>query len=178
MKNSTSIFNIVILMATLAFSNNASAQMNGLPCACGKKPTVIEKTFAMIKPEAVKAGKSGDIIKYIELNGFTIQDMTKKNFGKQDAELFYKEHKDKPFFNDLVTYMTSGPAILLVLEKQNAVSDWRKLMGPTDPTKADVGTIRKMFGTSMQENAVHGSANLDDAKNELAFFSTQKTNIA
>jgi len=178
MKNSTSIFSILILMATLAFSNDISAQANGLPCACGKKPLATEKTFAMIKPEAVKAGKSGDIIRYIELNGFTIQDMTKKNFGKQDAEQFYKEHKGKPFFNDLVTYVTSGPVILLILEKENAVADWRKLMGPTDPKKSEVGTIRKMFGTSMQENAVHGSANPEDAKNELAFFSTQKTNVA
>lgn len=145
-------------------------------CACERiNPIFKETTFAIIKPEAIRSGNSGDIIKHIELNGFTIKDMVKKSLTQQDAKSFYKEHKDKPFFKDLVTYMTSGPVILLALEKENAVADWRKLMGPTDPTKAEVGTLRKMFGNSMQENAVHGSANADDAKNELAFLEKQKT---
>lgn len=169
MNNKLILSSLIVLFITISCAQEP-AKRTGPKCLCEKKQT----TFAMIKPEAVKAGKSGDIIKYIELNGFKINDMVKKNLGKQDAEQFYKEHKDKPFFNDLVTYMTSGPAVLLVLEKENAVADWRKLMGPTDPTKADVGTIRKMFGTSMQENAVHGSANPEDAKNELAFFALQR----
>lgn len=167
------LISIITSFLTIAHAEQPINIINQPKCICEKKET----TFAMIKPEAVKAGKSGDIIKYVELNNFTILDMIKKELKKQDAEEFYKEHKEKPFFKDLVSYMTSGPVILLTLEKENAVGDWRKLMGPTDPNKADVGTIRKMFGKSMQENAVHGSANLDDAKNELAFLAFQKQNI-
>jgi len=173
--------NTLFLASIVAlFLTNASAEeletkalTSHLKCACGKKNGITETTFAMIKPEAVQAGTTGDIIKQIELNGFKIKDIIKKSLTREDAEQFYKEHKDKPFFRNLVTYMTSGPAILLALEKENAVSDWRKLMGSTDATKADVGTLRKMFGKSMQENAVHGSANLEDAKNELAFLALQ-----
>jgi len=168
---------LIALFITNAYAEDVQQQTPASPvkCACGKKNGITETTFAMIKPEAVQDGKSGDIIKLIELNGFTIKDMIKKSLTKEDAEKFYQEHKEKPFFKDLVTYMTSGPAVLLALEKPNAVSDWRKLMGSTDATKADVGTIRKMFGKSMQENAVHGSANSEDAKNELAFFVSQKS---
>lgn len=149
-----------------------------LKCACEKQSaTFSERTFAMIKPEAVKTGKSGDIIKQIELNGFTIENMVKKNLDKESVEKFYEEHKARPFFPDLVKYITSGPIIMLELKKENAVTDWRKLMGPTDPSKAEIGTLRKMFGTSLQENAVHGSASTEDAQKELAFFDSQKKNI-
>lgn len=175
--NKIVLSSIIALFLTTAHAEDSIKTATHPKCACNKKSVTAETTFAMIKPEAVREHKSGDIIRLIELNGFTIKDMIKKDLEKQDAEQFYKEHKDKPFFTDLVTYMTSGPAILLALEKENAVSDWRKLMGSTDATKADVGTIRKMFGKSMQENAVHGSANMEDAKNELAFLVAQKQNF-
>lgn len=130
----------------------------------------LESTLALIKPEAVLANISGDIIKLIELNGFTIKDIQKKQLTKSEAEEFYKEHKERPFYKSLVEYITSGPIVILKLEKANAIKDWRSLMGSTNPKDAQVGTIRKMFGASMEKNAVHGSDSSDSAKRELAFF--------
>ena len=129
-----------------------------------------EKTLAMIKPDAVQAKHSGLIINLIELNKFSIVRMEKMNLTKQQAEKFYEIHKDKSFFGELVTYMTSGPVIVMALEKENAVKDWRDLMGDTNPAKAMPGTMRKMFGTSIGNNATHGSDSSDNAKIELKFF--------
>ena len=130
----------------------------------------VESSFGMIKPDAVKAMHSGDIIKLIEQNGFTIANMQKRALTKKEAEAFYEEHKGKPFFNDLVTYITSGPVIGMQLKKENAIADWRMLIGSTDPANAHVGTVRKMFATSKSNNAVHGSDSAASAQRELRLF--------
>jgi nucleoside-diphosphate kinase len=131
---------------------------------------MIEATCAIIKPDAVAACKSGPIIELIELNKFTISAMCKLELSQDEAEEFYEIHKERPFFRELVDYMTSGPIILMVLEKENAVQEWRDLMGATDPLKAGPGTIRRMFGTSIGNNATHGSDSLENARKEVAFF--------
>jgi nucleoside-diphosphate kinase len=130
----------------------------------------IERTCAIIKPDAVSARVSGMIIYLIELNKFNILRMHKTQLTKKQAELFYAIHKDKPFFGELVDYMISGPVILMALGKDNAIAEWRTLMGATDPKKAVPGTLRKMFGTSITNNAAHGSDSPENAEKELAFF--------
>jgi nucleoside-diphosphate kinase len=129
-----------------------------------------ERTCAFIKPDAIADRRSGDIISSIELNGFTILRMQKMRLTAQQAESFYAIHKTKPFFGELVAYTISGPIIVMALEKDNAISQWRELMGTTDPTKAAVGTIRRMFGTNIGSNAVHGSDSAQTARQELTFF--------
>ena len=131
---------------------------------------MIEQTLAIIKPDAVSAGKTGDIIAVIEKNGFVIDRMEKGLLKKEHGEQFYDIHKEKPFFNELLEFITSGPIIVMALRKENAVEDWRKLMGSTDPQKADEGTIRKLFGADIGHNAVHGSDSADNAKRELTLF--------
>ncbi len=133
----------------------------------------IESTFGMIKPDAVANMHSGVIIKLTEQNGFTIDNMQKRTLSKKEAETFYAEHKGKPFFNDLVTYITSGPVIGMQLKKENAITDWRTLIGSTDPAQATVGTLRKMFATSKSNNAVHGSDSAASAQRELRLFFNQ-----
>lgn len=127
-------------------------------------------TFAIIKPDAVAAGKTGGIIQRITDNGFKIRAMKMVQMTRPVAEGFYAVHRERPFFNDLVEFMTSGPSVVLALEKENAVQAWRDLMGPTDATKAPKGTIRGDFGTSVQENATHGSDSPENAKIELSYF--------
>lgn len=134
-----------------------------------QKP-VIQETFAIIKPDAVEAGDTGAIINLIELNGFTIVDMKKKTLTKQEAETFYAVHKKRPFFRDLVAFMTSGPVVIMKLKRENAITAWRELMGSTNPRQAHVGTIRAMFGTDVQQNATHGSDSEENAVIELSFF--------
>lgn len=129
-----------------------------------------EKTFAIIKPDAVAAKNSGKIIDIIENNGFDILAIKKVVLTKYQAEAFYEVHKGKPFYNELIDYITSGPIIMMVLAKENAVIGWRNLMGATDPLKAEQGTIRKMFGKSIGSNAVHGSDSLENAKREIGLF--------
>ena len=131
---------------------------------------MIERTFAMIKPDAVKNRISGKIITIIEDNGFDILRLVKGQLTKEMAELFYDVHQGKPFFNDLVSFVTSGPVVIMALEKENAITDWRNLMGATDPKKAAPGTIRNMFCTDISENAVHGSDSPETAMRELALF--------
>ena len=131
---------------------------------------MIEQTLAIIKPDAVSAGKTGDIIAVIEKNGFVIDRMEKGLLKKEHGEQFYDIHKEKPFFNELLEFITSGPIIVMALRKENAIEDWRKLMGSTDPQKADEGTIRKLFGADIGHNAVHGSDSADNAKRELTLF--------
>ena len=130
----------------------------------------LSTTFAIIKPDAVKAGKFGDILQRIVDNGFRVRAMKMLHMTKPVAEGFYSVHRERPFFGDLVSFMTSGPSIVLALEKDNAVSAWRDLMGPTDSTKAPKGTIRGDFGTTIQENATHGSDSSDNATIELSYF--------
>ncbi len=135
---------------------------------------MIEQTLALIKPDAVAAGNTGNIIKMIEENGFIIDRMEKGILKKEHAENFYDIHKEKPFFNELVEFITSGPLIVIALRKEGAVDEWRKLMGATDPTKAEAGTVRKDFGTEIGKNAVHGSDSLENAKRELLLFFGQQ----
>ncbi len=133
-----------------------------------KKET--EKTFAIIKPDAVKAKNTGNIIARIEKEGFTVVNMKKEQLTKEKAEGFYAVHKEKKFFNDLVKFMTSGPVVVMVLEKENAIKDWRSLMGPTNPEKAEKDNLRKLYGTDIQQNATHGSDSKDNAKIEIKYF--------
>ena len=130
----------------------------------------MEKTFAIIKPDAVKAKYSGKIIDRIEQEGFNIVALKKLSMTTAQAEEFYGVHKERGFFRELVDFMTSGPVIVLALEKDNAVKAWRDLMGATDPAKADAGTMRKEFGANVGENATHGSDSLENAQIEIKFF--------
>lgn len=134
------------------------------------KQIEIQRTFAIIKPDAVAAGNSGKIIDKIEQGGFKIVAMKKIQLAKEKAEEFYAVHKGKSFFDELVTFMTSGPVVVMILEKENAIQAWRDLMGSTDPEKAVEGTLRKLFGTNVGQNAVHGSDAPETAKNEIKLF--------
>ena len=127
-------------------------------------------TFTIIKPKAVENGHIGPILFKIHEGGFKISAMRMLWLTRGEAERFYEVHKERPFYEDLVEFMTSGPIVVAVLRKENAVEDYRKLIGSTDPAKADEGTIRKEFATSMRENAVHGSDSDDNALIEASFF--------
>jgi len=130
----------------------------------------MERTFAMIKPDAVAAKNSGKIIDMIEAHGFTILRMEKVEVRADKAKTFYAVHKERPFFGELVEFVSSGPVIIMALEKDNAIKAWRDLMGATNPAQAAEGTVRKKFGTSIGNNAVHGSDAADTAKFELGLF--------
>lgn len=131
---------------------------------------MIERTFAMIKPDAVKAGNIGNIIAMIEHHGFSIVKMEKRQLTQDIARAFYAVHKERPFYNELVDFITSGPVVVLALEKENAIKAWRDLMGATNPAQAAEGTIRKKFASSIGENAVHGSDAPETAAQELALI--------
>ncbi|MCB0721541.1 MAG: nucleoside-diphosphate kinase [Ignavibacteriae bacterium] len=130
----------------------------------------MEKTLCIIKPDAVKKRVEGSIIQMILDNGFDILGMEFMNLSKEQAQEFYEVHKERPFYNDLVNFMTSGPCIPIALQKDNAVADWRKLIGATDPAEAEEGTIRKKFADSKAENAVHGSDSVENGVREVSFF--------
>ena len=127
-------------------------------------------TFGIIKPDAVRAGNSGAIIQRITDNGFKIRAMKMLHMSRPVAEGFYAVHSERPFFGELVEFMTSGPSVVMALEKGDAVQAWRDLMGPTDSTKALKGTIRGDFGKNVGENAVHGSDSPENARIELSYF--------
>ena len=127
-------------------------------------------TFTMIKPSAFEAGYTGSILSMIEKAGFRIKSLKKVRLTTSQAGDFYEMHKGKPFFEGLVGFMSSGPIVAAVLEKENAVEDFRLLIGATDPAKAEPGTIRKLYGKNMGENAVHGSDSDESALREAAFF--------
>ncbi|ATA77703.1 nucleoside-diphosphate kinase [Capnocytophaga canimorsus] len=127
------------------------------------------RTFTMIKPDAVKNGHIGAIINQITQAGFTIKAMKLTQLSKRDAELFYNIHKERPFFEDLVKFMSSGPIVAAILEKENAVEDFRKLIGATNPAEAAEGTIRKKYATSIGQNAIHGSDSNENAAIEGNF---------
>lgn len=131
---------------------------------------MIEKTFAIIKPHAVAEKNSGAVISFIEDNGFEIIGMRKVQLTKDQAETFYSIHKDKPFFGGLVNNIIAGPAIVLVLKKDNAIKAWRDVMGATDPLKAAEGTIRKLYGKSLDFNVAHGSDAPETAVIEIKQF--------
>lgn len=128
------------------------------------------RTFTMIKPDAVGANNTGAIIKMIEEAGFRIIAMKKTKLPKDRAGQFYAIHKERPFFNDLCEYMSSGAIVPMILEKGNAVEDFRKLIGATDPKKAETGTIRNLFAKSIEANAIHGSDSDANAQIEGNFF--------
>src|SRR5919112_292283 len=127
-------------------------------------------TFGIIKPDAVRGGKVGGILQRITEGGFRLRGMKLIHMTKPEAEGFYAVHRERPFFGELTTFMSSGPCVVLALERDGAVKAWRDLMGATDPAKADEGTIRKEFGASIGNNAVHGSDSEENAQVELAYF--------
>jgi len=129
-----------------------------------------EQTFAIIKPDAVAAGHTGSILSMIEKAGFRIRGMKMTRLSKQQAEGFYEIHREKPFFGGLVTFMTEGPVVVMVLERDNAIKHWREVMGATNPEKAAEGTIRKKFAKNIERNAVHGSDAPETAAIEIPFF--------
>ncbi len=128
------------------------------------------KTFTMIKPDAVADGNIGAITKMIQEAGFTINAMKLTKLSKETAGKFYEVHKERPFYDDLCTYMSSGPIVAMILSKENAVADFRKLIGATNPAEAEEGTIRKLYAKSIEANAVHGSDSDENAAIEGNFF--------
>jgi len=130
----------------------------------------MEKTFAIIKPDACKRNVAGKILAKIEENGFRVIAMKKIAMTRKQAEGFYAVHRGKPFFVSLTDFMSSGPCIVMVLEKENAITAWRTLMGATNPANADPGTIRKEFALSMEANSVHGSDAPETAEYEIKYF--------
>lgn len=130
----------------------------------------LERTFFIIKPDAVEKKTVGAILQKIEEAGFQIAGLRRMHLARPVAEGFYAVHKARPFFGELVDFMTRSPVVVGVLEKDNAVAAWRALMGATDPAKAEPGTIRKLFGANVGENATHGSDSLENAKIEIAYF--------
>jgi nucleoside-diphosphate kinase len=129
-----------------------------------------ERTFAIIKPDAVRARTAGRILARIEEAGFTVRALRLQHLTQQEAEGFYAVHRERPFFDSLTTFMSSGPCILMALEAPGAIKKWRDLMGATDPAKADAGTLRKDFGASIENNATHGSDAPETAAFELGYF--------
>ncbi|MDR0455037.1 MAG: nucleoside-diphosphate kinase [Deferribacteraceae bacterium] len=130
----------------------------------------MERTFGIVKPDAVAAGNAGKILESIEANGFKIVGLKRILMSKKVAQQFYVEHKERPFYEDLTSFMSSGPCIVMALEKENAIKSWRDLMGATNPAAAAEGTLRKKFGESIDNNAVHGSDAQETAVRELSFF--------
>ncbi len=130
----------------------------------------LEQTLSIIKPDAVERNLSEEIKSEFEKSGFNILKEKKIKLEKSDAEKFYKVHQTKPFYNDLCDYLSSGPIVVMALEKENAVVDNRKLMGATDPKNAESGTLREKYGISIDKNSVHGSDSVENAKIEINFF--------
>ena len=130
----------------------------------------LEQTLSIIKPDAVERNLSEEIKSEFEKSGFNILKEKKIKLEKSDAEKFYKVHQTKPFYNDLCDYLSSGPIVVMALEKENAVVDNRKLMGATDPKNAESGTLREKYGISIDKNSVHGSDSIENAKIEINFF--------
>jgi len=128
------------------------------------------RTFTIIKPDSVRKGNFGKIISRLESEGFRIIGLKKVALGQRQAEGFYAVHRERPFFGSLVEYMTSGPVYVAALERDNAVTTLRQVMGATDPQKAEANTIRKEFGESIEQNAIHGSDSDENAKIEISYF--------
>ncbi len=130
----------------------------------------MERTFAIIKPDAVERNITGKILEKIESAGFRIAGMKKLHISMEQAMGFYYVHKERPFYNELSSYMSRSPIVVLVLEREGAIAEWRKLMGATNPAAAEPGTIRKEFGLSLGENSVHGSDSPESAAFEIPYF--------
>lgn len=157
------MFKFIVLFLALTLS--CFAQQEEQPSS-----TNIEQTLSIIKPEAVANNDIGLIVSYLEAAHLKVVALRMTKLSKQQAEAFYAIHKDKPFFAELTTYMSSGPVVAMVLEGKDAVANNRKVMGATNPSKAEMGTIRADFGSDITHNAVHGSDSIENAKNEIAFF--------
>tara|TARA_Y100000310_G_scaffold35913_1_gene33876 strand:- start:211 stop:612 length:402 start_codon:yes stop_codon:yes gene_type:complete len=131
---------------------------------------MIEQTLSIIKPDAVERNIDNEIKTFFKKNNLKILKCKKVKISKEEASEFYKVHQTKPFYNDLCNYLSSGPIVVMILEGENAVSRNRQLMGATDPTKAEEGTLRKMYGISIDKNSVHGSDSVENGKIEIDFF--------
>ena len=131
---------------------------------------MIEQTLSIIKPDAVERNLEDKIKSFFEKNNLEIVKLKKVKISKEEAEEFYKIHQTNPFYNDLCNYLSSGPIVVMILKGENAVSKNRQLMGSTDPTKAEEGTLRKMYGISIDKNSVHGSDSVENGKVEIDFF--------
>ena len=136
--------------------------------------TDMERTLAIIKPDAVKAGNAGKILDRILAEGFAVHAMKLVTLTQAQAEGFYAVHAERPFYGELVDFMTSGPVVVIALEKENAVVDYRTLIGATNPEEADEGTVRKLYATSMGENVVHGSDSVENGRIEIGFFFAER----
>jgi len=130
----------------------------------------LQRTFAIIKPDAMEAGHAGKILDRIITDGFKVLGMRQVHLTRPQAEGFYAVHRERPFFDELVTFMSRGPIVVLALEAEDAVNKWRTVIGATDPAKADDGTIRKLYGKDLGENAVHGSDATETAAVEIGYF--------
>jgi nucleoside-diphosphate kinase len=130
----------------------------------------LEQTFAIVKPDAVASGHTGQILSMIEHAGFRVRGLKMLRLSKQQAEAFYEVHRERPFYGGLVQFMTEGPVVVMVLERDNAIKHWRELMGATNPEKAAEGTIRKKFAKNVERNSVHGSDAPETALVEIPFF--------
>ena len=130
----------------------------------------LEQTFAIVKPDAVASGQTGQILSMIEHAGFRVRGLKMLRLSKQQAEAFYEVHHERPFYGGLVQFMTEGPVVVMVLERENCIKHWRELMGATNPEKAAEGTIRKKFAKSVERNCVHGSDAPETAAVEIPFF--------
>ncbi|MDR1499314.1 MAG: nucleoside-diphosphate kinase [Rickettsiales bacterium] len=131
---------------------------------------MVERTLSIIKPDAIERKLEGAIISKLENSGFTIVAQKKILLSKSQAQLFYREHSAKPFFDELTTYMSSIPVVVQILEKENCVVEYRTIMGATDPKMADEGTIRREFGVNISQNSIHGSDNIESSWREIHFF--------
>ena len=132
----------------------------------------MERTLAIIKPDAVAAGLTGAILTRIQEEGFGVAGLKMVRLSRQDAEEFYAVHRERPFFASLIAFMSSGPVVVLVLERQAAIATWRRVMGATDPARAEKGSLRQRFGTDVERNATPGSDAPETAAREIAFFSS------
>src|ERR671921_741467 len=130
----------------------------------------MEMTLAILKPDTVEAGNAGNVLAHLEKEGFKIRAIKQVRLTEAQAQAFYEVHKERPFYGSLVEFMTSGPVIPVALERENAVAHLRKTMGATDVAKAEEGTVRKLYGTSIERNAIHGSDSPENAAIELSFF--------
>src|SRR5215218_8897611 len=130
----------------------------------------MEMTLAILKPDTVEAGKAGEVLAHLQREGFTVRGLRMLRLTEAQAKAFYEVHKERPFYGSLVEFMTGGPVIPVALERADAVAHLRKVMGATDVAKAEEGTVRKLYGTSIEQNAIHGSDSAENAAQELAFF--------
>src|ERR1700730_2669618 len=167
----TPYFPFPILHSPLSIPHSLFSIPRYCPNFAGQKTgNMSNKTFTMIKPDAFSKGHSGAIIDRISKDGFRIVALKLTKLSREKAGEFYAVHSARPFYGELVEFMSSGPIIAAILEKDNAVAEFRKLIGATDPAKADAGTIRKLFASSLGENAIHGSDSDENAAIESAFF--------